>query len=325
MAGERACSPVARKIGGPAMTTVDQIKDRWPLSAMLARLNITVPTRGKFRSPFRADNTPSCEIWKEAIKDWSTGELYDSIRCFAEAKGMSNPEAIKHLAAELPGAKQERPAHEKRDLVIPPLHWSHADAEKLAALRGIGVEGIHLAGAILGTLGFGKVGGFDCWILSDASRKLAEARRMSGKLFPAVGRLGERKSHTLRGSCKSWPLGIDPPKLKPHDRTPFLMVEGSPDYLAACDLASHSTRDFLPLAMLGAGQSIHKDALPLFRGREVVILAHPDEAGLESGKRWGAQLAQAGAKPTVIQLEGGDLNDLVKEHGADAAAKGLNL
>ena len=307
------------------MNTVDQIKDRWPLASMLARLNITVPTRGKFHSPFRADNTPSCEIWKEAIKDWSTGELYDSIRCFAEAKGMSNPEAIKHLAAEMPGARPSRPEQPKKELEIPPLHWSHADAEKLAALRGIGVEGIHLAGAILGTLGFGKVGGFDCWILSDASRKLAEARRMSGKPFPAVGSLGERKSHTLRGSCKSWPLGIDPPKLKPHDRTPFLMVEGGPDYLAGCDIASHSTRDFLPVAMLGASQSIHKDALPLFRSREVVILAHPDEAGLESAKRWGAQLAQAGAKPTARQLEGGDLNDIVKANGAAAVAKGLSL
>jgi len=311
------------------MTTVDQIKDRWPLSAMLARLNITVPTRGKFRSPFRADNTPSCEIWKEAIKDRSTGESYDSIRCFAEAKGMSNPEAIKHLAAELPGATttvaRALKREPKRELVLPPLHWNHRDAEKLAALRGIGIEGIHLAGAVLGTLRFGKVGGFDCWLLMDKSQKLAEARRMDGKPFPAAGTLSERKSHTLKGSMKSWPLGVAPPKVTVPPGMPCVGVEGGPDYLALCDILFHSKVEFVPFAMMGSSSAICANALPFFRGRKVIILGHPDEAGAQSAKRWDEQLMQAGAKPTARQLEGGDLNDLVKVHGAQAVAEGLKL
>jgi len=136
------------------MSTVDSILERWPLPSMLARLNVTVPTRGKFHSPFRADNTPSCEIYGETVRDRSSGESYDSIRCFAEIKGMSNPEAIKHLAAELPGARPTRPAPQKRDLVIPKLHWSHAELAAVATLRGISSLGIRLAGMHLGTLRF---------------------------------------------------------------------------------------------------------------------------------------------------------------------------
>ena len=67
------------------MSTVDSIKDRWPLASMLARLNITVPTRGKFHSPFRADNTPSCAQMIE--------EGFDARRkrVEAQAKRKGNP------------------------------------------------------------------------------------------------------------------------------------------------------------------------------------------------------------------------------------------
>jgi hypothetical protein len=85
------------------MITVDQIKARWPLASMLARCNIQVSPRGKFPSPFRPDQTPSCEIYGETIKDRSTGDTFDAIAIYAEHKGLSNSDAIKALAAELPG------------------------------------------------------------------------------------------------------------------------------------------------------------------------------------------------------------------------------
>jgi hypothetical protein len=57
--------------------------------------------------------------------------------------------------------------------------------------------------------------------------------------------LGERKSHSLRGSSKQWPVGLLPPGfekpwLKEHVRK-ILLVEGGPDYLAACQLIAEST------------------------------------------------------------------------------------
>lgn len=310
------------------MSTVDQIIQRWPLRSMCVRLNIEIPERGKFRSPFRPDNNPSCEVWKETIRDRSTGESYDSIRCFAEVKGLSNSDAIKALAAELPG-RESRPKQTptpKSELAIPLVKHSKEELIQLAELRGIGLAGTEVAAIFLGTLGFADVAGFPCWIVSDGSKRIAEARRMDGKPFPAIGSLAERKSHTLKGSCKAWPLGIMPPKVKgiPAD-APVVLVEGMPDYISACDVLSKAERDFLPVAMLGASQSIHADALPFFKGRDVLILGHPDQAGLDAARKWSAQLREAGARPRARQLDGGDLNDLVTRHGAEAVAKGLEL
>ena len=304
------------------MSTVDQILERWPLAAMLARCNIHVPERGKFCSPFRPDNSPSCEIYGESIRDRSTGESFDSIRVYAEHKGVTNREAIQNLAAELPGRKPS-PKLEPYNLTIPSLQYGIREAEEVAKLRGLSVEGVDFAG-FLGTLGFADVGGFRCWVLIDADKRLAEARRMDGEKFPAIGHLSERKAHTLRGSCKSWPLGMNPPGVKVPSRLPVWLVEGGPDYLAACDVMMHSGREFLPVSILGAGQRIHADALPFFRSRDVLILGHPGEAGLKAINTWSNQLRDVGASAIPIQLQGGDLNEIIKTHGAKAVATQLN-
>ena len=305
-------------------STVDQILERWPIRSMAARLSLNIPERGKVRSPFRPDETPSCELYGKSIKDRTSGESFDSIECFAQIKGLSNTEAIKQLAAELPGRAPKPEPVKKQPMQLPTLSYSQGQAQAVAKLRGLGEASAEMPGAVYGTLGFGKVCGFDCWVLTDGGNRIAEARRMDGEKFPAVGDLGERKSHTLKGSCKSWPLGISP-KVTVPAAFPVVLVEGGPDYLAACELAFYSKREFLPVAMLGAGQSIHADALAFFKGREVLILAHPDDAGLIAAKRWAAQLKQARATPQAEQLDGGDLNDLVKLHGGQPVATLLKL
>lgn len=304
------------------MSTVDLILERWPLDAMLARCGIDVPLRGKFCSPFRPDGTPSCERYGETIRDRSLDQSYDAIKVFAEHMGLSNSDAIRKLAAELPG-RQPRPKPQIHKLTIPPLQYAICEAHEVAKLRGLSVEAIDFAG-FMGTLGFAEIGGFHCWVLTDADKRLAEARRIDGKAFPAVGSLGERKAHTLRGSCKSWPLGMNPPGVKVPSGLPVWLVEGGPDYLAACDVLMHSGREFLPVSILGAGQRIHSDALPFFRSRDVLILGHPGEAGFKAINTWSNQLRDVGASAIPIQLQGGDLNDIIKTHGPKAVATQLN-
>lgn len=306
-------------------STVDQILDRWPIRSMAARLGIEDKERGKFRSPFRPDETPSCELYGETIKDRTSGESFDSIETFAQIKGLSNSEAIKQLAAELPGRAPKPQPATKQPMQLPTLTYTQTQAQAVAKLRGLGEASTEMAGAIYGTLAFGKVCGLDCWILTDGSKRIAEARRMDGEKFPAVGDLGERKAHTLKGSCKSWPLGINPPKVTVPDGFPIVLVEGSPDYLSACELSFHAQREFLPVGMLGASQAIHAEALPFFKGRDVLILAHPDDAGTEAARRWFRQLKSIGAKPRAVALTGGDLNDFIKLHGGESAATLLNL
>ena len=302
------------------MSAVDQIKAKWSLDAMLAHCGYSIPAKGRFHSLFRQDEHPSCERYGETIKDRSTGETFDVIAIYAWWKGISNADAIKELRETVPSiASKPRSKPEPFKLIIPPIHYSVDEADLVAKIRGLSLSGVDFAG-FLGTLGFGKVAGFDCWILTDADGKLAEARRMDAEKFPAVGSLGERKSHTLRGSCKSWPLGMNPPGIKVPEKLPVWLVEGGPDYLAACDVLVHSKKEFLPVAMLGAGQSIHADALPFFRGRHVRILGHPGEAGLKAAKTWRKQLMGAGATVRAQQLDGYDLNELVTLKGAEIVA-----
>ena len=288
---------------------------------MLARLGIDTPPRGKFPSPFRPDNNPSCEIYKDMVHDWSTGKYYDSIAVFAEMKGLSNSDAIKQLAAELPGRVPKIP-EKQHTLEIPPLHFDAEKAKVVAKSRGLSPLSTEVAGVTLGTMGFANVGGYPCWLLSDGSNHVAEARRIDSKVFPAYKGLGERKGHTLRGSKKSWPVGLKPRKGRIADDHKIVLVEGGPDYLAACDLFAVTDREFLPVAMLGAMRcSIHPDALRIMKGREVLILAHPDLAGIDAAKDWRSQLLDAGAKVCLKQLSGGDLNDLVAREGAEVIAK----
>ena len=307
------------------MDLINKIKERWPLRAMLVHCGIPYLEKGKFSSPFREDKNPSCEIYKESLHDWGTGQYFDSIAVFAEHKGITNVEAIRQLARELPGhsAKSDK---DSRGLEIPLLDCSFNDIYTLADVRGLSMIGVEMATSYLGTLGFGLCHGFDCWILSDSGR-VAEARRLDGINFPSLGSLGERKSHTLKGSKKSWPIGINPPLVKILPLSlPVVLVEGGPDYLAACDLLAAVDKDFLPVAMLGSSNPIHEDALPFFQGRKVIILAHPDDAGLEASLRWKEQLKRVGAKEVrVLQLRDGDLNDLIRIHGASAISKALGL
>jgi len=315
------------------MSPVEEIHQHWSLLRMCERLGISLPDREgvKFCSPFRPDKHASCSVIEGKIRDWTTGENIDSITAFAMARNITNAEAIKQLAAELhhgtrwaPSATQVKPSEHK--LVLPELHYDRNLGSQLASLRKCCSMGPDFAGLLLGCLGFGTLCGFVCWVILDAAGRIAEARRLDGHPFPPVGSLCERKAHTLRGSTKSWPLGIMPPKGKgfPPDLM-AVMIEGGPDYIVACGLLAYAENAFLPVTMLGAGAAISPDALPLFCGRKVLILAHPGEAGLAAGKRWANQLHNAGATPEHRQLEGGDLNDLVAKHGTEAVARDLGL
>jgi hypothetical protein len=307
------------------MDNVARIKERWPLRAMCARLNIYIPENGKFHSPFREDKNPSCEVNGETIKDWSTGNSYDSIRVFAEMNRISNGEAIRRLSKELPGEKPTMKS-ESKGLVIPPLHYSLDEVKQLAHLRRISPEGVEWAGFFLKTLGFGECCGFPSWILTDATDQICEARRMDGQKFSSYKNLPERKSHTFKGSKKSFPIGIRPPgRVKIAQDCPCILVEGGPDYLAACDVFVESHQDFLPIAMLGSGMAINEDALPFFSGRRVLILAHSDQnrSGEKGAIKWAQQLRKHRAKVSVHELVGADLNEQVSRDGAKSVATSL--
>ena len=87
---------------------VEAIKRRFSLRDAAQRLGVMLPNRvgPKFRSPFRADNNPSCNTYwrgnEERFKDWSRRLDLDCIQFYAQRRGISNSEAIRELSRELP-------------------------------------------------------------------------------------------------------------------------------------------------------------------------------------------------------------------------------
>jgi hypothetical protein len=63
--------------------------------------------------------------------------------------------------------------------------------------------------------------------------------------------------------------------------------------------------------MGGAACSIHKDALPMFRGKRVRIFGHADDAGRSAVQRWAEQLQRVQAQVDCYSFDG-----LIKADGS---------
>ena len=328
-------SPSAPAVNG----TVAEIKSRLTLRDVGTMVGAELPTRDgvKFRSPLRSDKTPSCTIKADVLFDWSSGEHFDAIDLYAAAKNISNGEAIKELGERLHlGVRVSEPMKveqsstsknvlhgEQKPIAFDESEPRPGDLESIRAARSWPVDALDglLLAYELRVLRVGRACGCDSWIVTDEARRIAEARRLDGKAFAAVGNLGERKAHTVKGSVKSWPAGlrsrIAPDRLPD---VPLVLVEGGPDLLAAYAVLARlpmSERDVHPVAMLGTSASIAPDALTAMAGHVVVVLAHGDEAGREAGRRWAKQLSGAGCRVTLRNLpDGKDLADLLTEHAA---------
>jgi hypothetical protein len=182
-----------------------------------------------------------------------------------------------------------------------------------------------------GVLRFGTVCGFPCWIVTDSVQKIAEARRMDGQAFPAFQNGSERKAHTLRGSSKSWPVGLTLSRNLHEALKNILLVEGSGDFLAAYHFwvkGSVRGQNWQPVAILGASARIHPEAFSFFVGKRVKVIPHVDEAGGCGAKKWAEALKKIGCEVKGFNLVGlrtrggsnvKDLNDCTDIHPQDAA------
>ena len=282
--------------------------------------------RNPVSSPFRPDRNPSFSITRDGklFHDFATGDKGDVVTFWTRATGLPVSEACKSFiqfagtghSATIPITRPvPAPAAPREKPSLPPMQRGDAKRlQVLASFRKLSVEGLQLA-TERGLLWFAMLHNLSAWIVTDAERVNAQARRMDGGLWQHLNE--PAKAWTLPGCWASWPIGMTAAK----DYPVIVLVEGAPDLLAAHHFiyAESRERDVAAVCVTGASNRIHADALPLFAGKRVRIFPHLDVAGQDAALRWTAQLESVNATvdcfdlrniPTTSGQPVKDLNDL---------------
>lgn len=245
----------------------------------------------------------------------------------AGVAGVSLGDGMKFHKVDAPRVRQpeRRPASERPEFVKPSLpslrHLREEECAQIAKTRGLDKEAIWMAAREFKRAAFSmwplyqtrgewlprSAGAHPSWCAIDHTRNTAEFRRLDNAKYVRQDG-GEIKTWSTRG--KAWPLGA----AAMNGRPAVMLVEGGPDMLAAY----HFLRRFrmvqtvAVVCMLGASNRIREDALPFFKGKRVRIMVDADlpkddpnpakrkMPGLEAARRWGAQLAEAGAAVTTF-------------------------
>ena len=289
--------------------------------------------RSSLRCPAHEDRSPSLSVWPGrnggVLIKCHTGCPTESVLA-AVGLGWSDVCAPRELvvgrASRPIVAQKARPSLDDDDRREKRAAWpafelpTGRDLDRIAAVRGLGREGLELAVSrgILWVIS--KYRGHRSWIVTDSARLAAQARRLDGEKFEI--RDGSTKALTLAGSVASWPVGVE--ALTDNHRA-ILLTEGGPDLLAAFYFI-HSERrehDATAVGILGASCSIPTEVLTRFDGRRVRIAQHADEKGEQAAQRWAGQLGSHVECGEIISFEGlrqhdgklvEDLNDLAHVH-----------
>lgn len=296
--------------------TLIEAKEKMPLPGMLLHLGLGKYAKPSCKSPLREEDNASFGIFETTAgyrwKDHGSNRGGDEVQFLADYLRIDNrknfwllSQLYCAIAREFTGASVS--AVEPIDSALPDRSGFGAGSDDqlsaLSVLRGIPVDALVWA-QDRGVLVFNEDWyGTPVFGVTDQSGRVLEIRRLDGKGFDAVGDLLPRKSHAVKGTKKSWPVGV----LEAQTFDSIALVEGVPDFLAAHafimqEQGTGATRKCAPVAMLGASTSINDEALQYFRGKVVFIYPHADEsaAGLIAAQRWHLQLIQAGAKDVQI-------------------------
>lgn len=285
-----------------------KLKTRCPLPQLLDKLGLGRHARPSCRSPLRQDQNASWGVFerdgRHFWKDLGTGDGGDEITFIARFKGWDEQKDFKRILDfyervsrwecrnELPPPASEVQSNSSLPNCAHLKPGSEDQIVRLAELRAFSVAALESA-TKQNFLVFGHHLGFEVFGVKDQSGWLVEVRRLDGMPFPQQGRLPERKSHTVRGSIKSWALGVVESESKPA----IALVEGLPDFLACFDFVQREGKGSLvaPVAMLSASVFIDENSLEWFRGKHVRIYPHDDPAGFNAAELWTEQLTGVAA------------------------------
>ena len=326
---QRASSQFSRFTrNGSVNTAIWQSKSREQLDAAKARVTIAdawhaLGLPGEPRrtccSPFREDRHPSFSISPcgRLWHDFSTGDGGDVVSFVKRATAGTDSDAIRRVLdlaggiaspvelAPRQGPAKPVPTHYDGltglDLQPPALcevmalaelrHWPTFAGLELAAHRGL--------------LRFADVrhrgDTHRAWIVTDADRYSAQARRLDGEPWPGDGHT--YKSKTLRADADHPPGLAD---IVACDRRAVLICEGEPDALAALLLAwAGDIADKVGVVCLnGASKPLPPSVLDTLRGRRCRVLRQTDPAGHKAALTWAESIHAAGIAVDLANLDG---------------------
>ena len=314
----------------PSLMKLAETKQRLRIPDLWRILDLPGTPSKSCRCPWREDNKPSFSVSDDGMlwNDFTTGTGGDAVDFLRLATGLSEKEACRKFI-ELAGGQPSEPLPVTRRAAMPPQarelpvfpamrSGTPEETATLAALRNVSIEAVRVADGA-GLLRFGTWKGCPAWFITEPGGRNAQARRMDGHPWEEIG----AKAQTLPGCWASWPIGAGL-----GDYQTILFCEGGPDMIAAIHFGYiHGGAAFGIVAMLGAGQKIHPEALPWFAGKRVRIYAHADEPGMKGARRWKEQLDSVGCRVDAVDCGGyrmqdgrksGDLNDLTLIHPDDA-------
>lgn len=304
------------------------IKERHSLESVLERrYNVELKrSSGGFTCccPVHGEKTPSCHV-NTAKQLWhcfgcdAGGSVLDLVM---QMEGAANAKAAAELLEGRTFDRENAPAPKPRpsplvvERELPSLPKCYPGEkrhhEKLAALRKLDAFAIRLA-AEFGCLRYCLAYDQPAYAVLDAGNPCnVQVRRLDGQLW-----FDRAKVMGLKGNWAAWPVGLQHAVHK-WPKAPIALVEGTGDFLAAWTLPANLHREIAPVAMFGAGQSIHEGALPMFEGRDITIIQQHDPAGLRAATRWAEQLREARAanvRVWTVPTEGADLNDYISAGG----------
>jgi CHC2 zinc finger len=310
----------AAATSAPPRNRIDEALARFTIPVLWRIFNLRGSPGRPCRSPFREDRSPSFSVSEDGLLfiDFATNERGNAIHFLAGIRRLSYAEAYLELLNMVDGPAEAKAAAPTRSPEAPPdlsglEICRESDLKQISKLRSIPIEGLLLAQERKLLFAYQNPFQGRCWVITDDARRNAIARRLDGERFhyrqPKEGQKEGPKAKCWLHAEAKWPIGIAQATTFPV----ISLCEGGPDFLAAFALAYAGAVESLiaPVCMGGAACSIHKDALPLFRGKRVRIFAHFDEAGQAALRRWADQLQDVRA-----EVDGYSFDGLLKADGS---------
>lgn len=295
-----------------------EARDKFTITDAWKMLGLDGEPKSSCKSPFREDRHPSFSIFDgdKAWCDHSTGIGGDVVEFIRHAIGGDHKDVRQWLQERIGGNPRTSPrnglvkvASKPQPVLKKEIEWPAFPEEgneelwsEFAASRKYSFPAVH-AMVQSGILRFLRMkAGLKCYVVTDASYRAAEIRRLDGKPF------GEHKAYPLSGVDKSWLPGTELLRDAPKN-TAILITEGATDLLTAIDIYSKFRRNhggknsWQPIALLGAGcKTLHPEAAALIKGRRVRLVPDGDAAGDVMADHWTGLLRKIGCHVDIVNL-----------------------